>query len=300
MNNIINSACYEKLRGVNGALNKPFEVNLEKMKKRPVIGRSIPSTWMGGDQICSQANQRLLVKETVMTSKQYIAYYRVSTVRQGTSGLGLDAQRNATSNFIQSTGGELLNEFTEVESGKVKNRPELDAAIEACRQTGATLLIAKLDRLARNVAFIANLLESGVKFTAIDMPNADRFMLHVYAAMGEEEGRRISERTKAALASAKARGVKLGVNGKKLATGHKQKADQFALRYGPKIAQLRSERGMSFRAIATALNEEHLVPNRHGGKWHQSSVHRLHSRFLHLRADDTQKGSHSYRQATAP
>ncbi|MFD0858721.1 recombinase family protein [Roseovarius aquimarinus] len=277
-----------------------MKVSSAKLGAKSINLPCSPSMGATGDQVCSQANQRSLVKESVMFSKKYIAYYRVSTVRQGASGLGLDAQRNATSNFIQNTGGELLNEFTEVESGKVKNRPELGAAIEVCRQVGATLLIAKLDRLARNVAFIANLIESGVKFTAIDMPNADRFMLHVYAAMGEEEGRRISERTKAALASAKARGVKLGVNGKNLATDHKQKADDFALRYGPKISQLRSERRLSFRAIAIALNDEHLVPNRHGGKWHQSSVHRLHTRFLRLQADGTQENSHSYRQATAP
>ena len=97
-----------------------------------------------------------------------------------------------------------------MESGKKNNRPELVSALEQCSATGATLLIAKLDRLARNVHFVSGLLESSVRFIAVDMPNADRFMMHVYAAMAEEEGRRISQRTKAALASAKARGVKLG------------------------------------------------------------------------------------------
>lgn len=101
---------------------------------------------------------------------QYVAYYRVSTQRQGTSGLGLEAQRAATKTFLTATGADLLAEFTEIESGKRANRPKLAAAMEQCRKAGATLLIAKLDRLARNVHFISDLLESGVKFTAIDMP----------------------------------------------------------------------------------------------------------------------------------
>ncbi len=212
-----------------------------------------------------------------MSSNEFIAYYRVSTLRQGASGLGLDAQRAATSNFINSTGGNLLNELTEVESGKEKNRPELNAAIETCRKSGATLLIAKLDRLARNVAFIANLLESGVKFTAIDMPNADRFMLHVYAAMGEEEGRRISERTKAALASAKARGVKLGRYGKVLAERHRREAKAFAANIEDELRGLIEKEGVSFSVAAERLNKM-KVPTARGGKWHSTSVYRTWQR----------------------
>lgn len=213
-----------------------------------------------------------------MSCTQYIAYYRVSTVRQGTSGLGLDAQRTATAQFVMSSGGNLANEHTEVESGKVKKRPQLEAAIEACRKTGATLLIAKLDRLARNVAFIANLLESGVKFIAVDMPNADRFMLHVYAAMAEEEGRRISERTKAALASAKMRGVELGRNGKSLARRHKREARTFALSIEGTLRDLIEVQGMSFQVAAERLNEIGVATAR-GGKWHPTSVHRTWRRI---------------------
>ncbi|PTX46628.1 DNA invertase Pin-like site-specific DNA recombinase [Gemmobacter caeni] len=214
---------------------------------------------------------------------RYISYYRVSTHRQGQSGLGLEAQRAATVAFLGSTGSELIAEFTEVESGKRANRPELAAAIKACRDGGAILLIAKLDRLARNVHFISGLLESGVKFTAIDMPNADRFMLHVYAAMAEEEARRISERTKAALAAAKARGVALGENGVLLAAQHKATADDFAREVGPRILAMHDNDGLSYRAIAENLNRSKL--GSFGGKaWHSTSVYRVATRFRGIAA----------------
>lgn len=244
----------------------PHQMHAKNRHRQPII-------WRAGDQVCSQANQRLHVKGSVMSCTQYIAYYRVSTVRQGASGLGLDAQRSATAQFVMSSGGNLVSEYTEVESGKLKNRPQLDAAIAACRKTGATLLIAKLDRLARNVAFIANLLESGVKFIAVDMPNADRFMLHVYAAMAEEEGRRISERTKSALASAKARGVELGRNGRVLAQRHKREARTFAISIESTLRTLIEGEGVSFRVAADRLNEMGISSAR-GGRWHSTSVHR--------------------------
>lgn len=209
---------------------------------------------------------------------RYIAYYRVSTQRQGLSGLGLEAQRASTTAFLVSGEHELLAEFTEVESGKRGTRPELAKAIEACRASGATLLIAKLDRLARNVHFISGLLESGVRFTAIDMPNADRFMLHVYAAMAEEEGRRISERTKAALAAAKARGVRLGVNGANLARERKQTAETFAREVGPTIIHLHEREGLSYSDVADRLNQSNMQS--FGGKrWHSTSVYRTASRY---------------------
>jgi len=196
--------------------------------KIAVICYTNPLMGVGDTQIF-QANQRLPEKETVMSPTIFVAYLRVSTARQGVSGLGLEAQRAATTAYLAANGGKLLSEITEVESGKKDKRPELKSAIDLCRKTGATLLIAKLDRLARNVAFIANLLESGVRFVAVDMPNADRFMINVYSAMAEEEGRRISERTRAALASAKARGIKLGANGIALAAKNKAAAENRAL-----------------------------------------------------------------------
>ncbi|RYZ15747.1 MAG: recombinase family protein, partial [Myxococcaceae bacterium] len=141
---------------------------------------------------------------------RFVAYLRVSTQRQGRSGLGLEAQREAVARHVASVGGSILAEVVETESGKRVDRPELVRALVTCRAHKATLLIARLDRLARNVAFIAGLMETGVPFLACDMPTATPFMLHVYAAMAEAEGKAISARTKVALAAAKARGVKLG------------------------------------------------------------------------------------------
>jgi DNA invertase Pin-like site-specific DNA recombinase len=134
----------------------------------------------------------------------------VSTVRLGESGLGLEAQRAAVEAFARHHGGGIVACFVEVETGKRSDRPELAKALEAARKAKATLLIAKLDRLARNVAFIANLMDAGVEFLACDQPFASRLTLHILAAVAEDEARRISERTKAALQAAKARGRKLG------------------------------------------------------------------------------------------
>lgn len=215
-----------------------------------------------------------------MTYEVY-AYYRVSTNRQGRSGLGIDAQRAATETYVRSNGAKLMGEFIEVESGTRFDRPELSNALKACRKTGATLLIAKLDRLARNVHFISGLLETDVRFVAIDMPNADRFMLHVYAAIAEEEARKISERTKAALAAAKARGVALGANGKRLAKLNSAAADDFARQVGPMISRLRTTKKQTYRAIAAQLNNDGVKTFR-GGSWHPTSVRNAHNRFQAL------------------
>jgi DNA invertase Pin-like site-specific DNA recombinase len=147
-----------------------------------------------------------------MTKKPaaFVAYLRVSTVRQGESGLGLEAQRAAVEAFTRQHAGAIVASFVEVETGKRSDRPELAKALEAARKGKAMLLIAKLDRLARNVAFIANLMDAGVEFLACDQPFASRLTLHILAAVAEDEARRISERTKAALQAAKARGRKLG------------------------------------------------------------------------------------------
>lgn len=213
-----------------------------------------------------------------MNARDYVAYYRVSTERQGRSGLGLEAQRAAVDHHLAGNGGTMLAEFVEVETGKRSDRPQLAAAIQACRRRKATLIIAKLDRLARNVAFVASLMETGVPFVAADMPNADRFMLHVYAAMAEEEARRISQRTKAALAAAKARGAALGVNGRVLAERSRADADEFAARMAPIIAELSAGGVTTFRDIVATLNARGVQGPR-GGAWHLPSVHRLMARL---------------------
>lgn len=147
-----------------------------------------------------------------MTAKliRFVAYLRVSTTRQGEQGLGMDAQRAAVESHARQAGGTITATYVEVESGKKADRPELAKALAAAKKAKATLLIAKLDRLARNVAFIANLMDAGIDFVAVDQPFASRLTLHILSAVAEDEARRISERTKAALAAAKARGTKLG------------------------------------------------------------------------------------------
>jgi DNA invertase Pin-like site-specific DNA recombinase len=145
-----------------------------------------------------------------MAQGKFVSYLRVSTARQGRSGLGLEAQREAVSVFLNGGRWKLVENVIEVESGKKNDRPELARALRLCRMKQATLLVAKLDRLARNVAFISALMESGVDFTAVDFPTANRLTVHVLAAVAEHEAAMISARTKAALAAAKRRGVKLG------------------------------------------------------------------------------------------
>ena len=148
-----------------------------------------------------------------------VSYIRVSTIRQGESGLGLEAQTEAVARYAARVGGEVVGEFREVESGGRCDRPQLDAALRMCRRRGATLVVAKLDRLARNVAFISRLLEDDADVVCCDMPTANRLTLHVLAAVAEHEREAISQRTRAALAAAKARGVQLGTPGNLTAEG---------------------------------------------------------------------------------
>ncbi len=133
-----------------------------------------------------------------METPKFIAYYRVSTDRQGRSGLGLEVQQQAVCDFLAGR-GELIEAFTEIESGRKNDRSQLAAALDACRRDKATLVIAKLDRLARNVYFISGLIESGVEFLAVDMPHANRLTIHILAAVAEHEREMISQRTRAAL-----------------------------------------------------------------------------------------------------
>jgi DNA invertase Pin-like site-specific DNA recombinase len=202
----------------------------------------------------------------------FIAYYRVSTDRQGASGLGLDAQRAAVLRHVGP--GQPAAEYTEIESGKQHtNRPQLLAALQECRKRRATLVIAKLDRLGRNVAFISALMESGAEFVCCDNPHANRLMLHMLAAFAEHEREQISQRTKAALAAAKARGVKLG-NPRPLEALQHANAVHRTRRPAPEILNLMQTlqgQGMSYRAIARELNRLHIKTGR-GCQWYDVTV----------------------------
>ena len=213
--------------------------------------------------------------------QQFITYYRVSTQRQGVSGLGLEAQRHTVEHYLTKSAGTALASFTEVETGKGSNalekRPQLRLALETCKKTGATLLIAKLDRLARNVHFVSGLLETGVDFVAADMPNANKVMIQMYAVMSEWERDQISERTKAALAAAKARGVVLGATGpanlKTCNDQRQQKAKEFRERLHPVLDGMAGE-GLSRRAMVCRLNELSIKAPM-GGTWSLGQVQRL-------------------------
>ena len=225
----------------------------------------------------------------------FVSYVRVSTVQQGASGLGLEAQRLAVADFLATTNGELVGEYEEVESGKRADRPALAEAMDHCRLTGARLLIAKLDRLSRNVAFLTDLMEKGVEFVACDMPNATEFTVHIMIAVAQQEGKAISARTKAALGSIKARlaageeyvsrrsskpVTRLG-NPKGLTVSRRdlgsaavaRKADVFAAAVRPRIAALRAE-GLSLASIAARLTERRVLTPRRGA-WTAMAVKRV-------------------------
>lgn len=210
---------------------------------------------------------------------KFVAYYRVSTLQQGRSGLGLEAQKAAVETFLNGGKWEVVGSFTEVESGKRKNRPQLNAALAMCRKEKATLVIAKLDRLARNLHFISGLMEARIDFVAVDMPTANRLTVQILAAVAEEEARAISARTKAALASAKARGVVLGRNGAVVGAQNRQRSLETAQRVRAVIEALRTENITAVRDIAAALNSRG-IPTPQGKQWHSTSVHRLLKRLI--------------------
>lgn len=224
----------------------------------------------------------------IMAAGKFIAYFRVSTARQGASGLGLDAQRKAVTDYLNGGAWELIEEFVEVESGKRNDRPELAKAIAACRKHKATLVIAKLDRLARNVAFVSSLMEAGVDFLAVDMPTANRLTIHILAAVAEHEREMISARTKAALAAAKARGRKLGwaINSRrddqlkaarKGASVRRSRASAQADNVLPIIRQIEASGAETLQQVADALNARG-VPTARGGSWYPATVARIKAR----------------------
>lgn len=211
--------------------------------------------------------------------KQYVIYKRVSTEDQGRSGLGLAAQERDIGIFIETYSEEpfeVIGDFTDIQSGKTDDRPKLQEAMKLARTTGAELLVAKLDRLSRKVSFIASLMDDPkIKLRVASMPSADKFQLHIYAALAEQEREFISIRTKAALAEAKARGVKLGGLRDKTNRRNQEvqrRAKERADRVANVIIPLRDQ-GLSLRAIADALNASG-VPTARGGRWQASQVQR--------------------------
>jgi DNA invertase Pin-like site-specific DNA recombinase len=222
-----------------------------------------------------------------------VAYYRVSTRKQGDSGLGLGGQKTDLDTFKVRNDGQIIAEYTEVESGKRKDRPELAKAIAHAKRSRAKLVIAKLDRLARNVAFVSALMESGCDFVCCDNPHATPLTIHILAAVAEDEAKRISERTRKALAFARdKKGVLLGsarrghwqgreaarqrgaiAGGIAAAKMHSEAADSaYCDLYGP-LAELRGK-GLSFQAIADGLNEQGQT-TRTGKAWNPSQVLRV-------------------------
>jgi DNA invertase Pin-like site-specific DNA recombinase len=197
--------------------------------------------------------------------KTYIAYIRTSTKAQTN---GLEAQQRAIRNFIASEGGEVISTFIEQVSGAKDNRAELAKALKACRKEGHTLLVSKLDRVSRKVSFIANLMESRIDLKVAELPNADTFQLHIYAALAEQERKLISERTKAALQVRKEAGVKLGspLNEKRSAD-----AIQFSQGVLPAIHAIKQQGINSLSGIARQLNENGIATFA-GGKWYPQTV----------------------------
>jgi len=216
-----------------------------------------------------------------MKYRKAVTYFRVSTLKQGKSGLGIEAQRAAVEQYLAAGDWQLVGEFVEVESGKLNQRPQLEAALAQCELTGATLIVAKLDRLSRNVAFLATLQESGTKFLAADMPEANELTIHIMAAVAQAERKAISQRTKEALAAAKARGVVLG--GRRSNTDDLRKgpaasaakrsrvAQDRAHKVGRQIEVLRTQGHSSLRQLAAALTAQGITAPR-GGSWSAGQV----------------------------
>lgn len=214
---------------------------------------------------------------------RFVAYLRVSTARQGVSGLGLEAQSAAVGQYVAAVSGEVVAEFVEVESGRKSDeaRPELARALAECKRTGARLLVAKLDRLARNVHFVSGLMQSKVKFVACDLPEANDLTIHIMAAFAEHEAKRIGERTKAALAVAKAKGTVLGATGpadlKRNLEERAAVADAFAERLRREVRGMQAE-GLAVAEMVRELNVKG-IPAARGGQWQQVQLSRVIARL---------------------
>jgi DNA invertase Pin-like site-specific DNA recombinase len=210
-------------------------------------------------------------------NKKVVSYYRVSTTRQGESGLGLESQRETVRRYVSSHGMDVVGEFAEVESGKVNDRPKLTEALTVCRKTGATLIVSKLDRLSRNALFLLQLQQSNVEFICCDCPNVDRFTVGILALVAQRERELISERTKAALAAARSRGVRLGTRTPDrqvslMMEGVRCEKEKFLNRVRPIVTEIRSTGVTTLQGIADCLTRRG-IPTRYGNTtWFPSTV----------------------------
>lgn len=228
-----------------------------------------------------------------MGKGRFVSYLRVSTDRQGRSGLGLEAQRKAVADYLNGGDWELIAEVIEIESGGKNDRPQLRAAIEKCRAYGAKLVVAKFDRLARNAAFLLSLRDAGIDFVAADMPDANRLTVGLMAVIAEHEREAISARTTAALAAAKARGVQLGAyrdgqfvgragtreDAQRATEGRTRRADAFARDIQPALWDADPDGTASLSAIAQRFNDRGVPTPSGRGKWTPMAVSRLKARL---------------------
>lgn len=220
--------------------------------------------------------------------KKYIAYYRVSRKEQGISTLGLLAQKSSVEKYVSGQEGIILNEYTEIETGTNKReRVEIHKAIQQAKSEGAVLVIAKLDRLARNVSFVSSLMDAGIEFLAVDMPSANNFTIHIFSALAEQEAMLISTRTKQALAELKKKGVVLG-SPKNLTDNAREQGvktikenaiNNDRNRQAQSVITSCKEKGMSYRQIAEYLNQLNFK-TRYGNQFMAPTVHQLHRRTL--------------------
>ena len=228
-----------------------------------------------------------LLKNVIVSNTCYVSYLRVSTQKQGYSGLGLEAQREIIQNHLYDT--TPITEFIEVESGRKKDRPKLKEALDLCRKTGSTLIVAKLDRLARNVSFLSSLLESDVEIVFCDFPQANKMVLHILSAISQYEAELTASRTKSALQAKKARGCKLG-NPEHLLGKHNQAIQNSIMTCKTKadnnpnnkraVAMLRTlvKENRSLNEMAKILNNEGFVTSQ-GSKFSKSTIHKLIKRY---------------------
>lgn len=248
----------------------------------------------GLEKLCSMVTNRFgKSRRRKQSNNRFVVYYRVSTKQQGQSGLGLESQKAAAEAYVKECGGEIIGEYQEIETGKNCKRPEIMKAIMHANRSWATLVIAKLDRLARNVWLTSTLMESGIDFVACDSPQASRLTIHILAAVAEEEARLVSERTRNALAAYKARGGLLGpatFRNKEAWKEKQEEARQRATRRNSEVAvaaydevqplvhNLR-EQGLSFQRIANTLNEQGFRTRLTGSEWSKTQVKRLVDRL---------------------